>query len=111
MKEVVVLFIGKLGEVVVVSIVVGFDLFMLVCFFGGYCKIVCCMFNMLVLIGVGIIGLCLLFEVSSEECVVVDCVLSVVGSMVWIDDENKMDGVMVFFGSGLVYVFLFIEVL
>ena len=111
MKEAVVPFAGKLGNAVVVSIAAGLDLATLSRFLGGHRKIVRCMPNTPALIGAGITGLCPLPEVSAAEREAADCVLSAVGSTVWIDNEGRMDGVTALSGSGPAYVFLFIEAL
>jgi len=111
MKEAVTPLVGKLGNAVVVSIAAGLDLATLARFLGGHRKIVRCMPNTPALIGAGITGLCPLPEVSAAEREAADCVLSAVGSTVWIDDEGRMDGVTALSGSGPAYVFLFIEAL
>ena len=109
MKDAVAPLTNKLGEAVVVSIAAGLDLATLSRFLGGHRKIVRCMPNTPALIGAGITGLCPLAEVSADERAAADRVLSTVGSTVWIDDENRMDGVTALSGSGPAYVFLFIE--
>ena len=109
MKEAVAPLVSKLGQAVVVSIAAGLDLATLSRFLGGHRKIVRCMPNTPALIGAGITGLCPLPEVSAAERAAADRVLSAVGSTLWIDDENRMDGVTALSGSGPAYVFLFIE--
>ncbi len=111
MKDALAPLAGKLGGTLVVSIAAGLDLATLSRFLGGHRKIVRCMPNTPALIGAGITGLCPLPEVDDAERNTADRILSAVGSTVWIDDENKMDGVTALSGSGPAYVFLFIEAL
>ncbi len=111
MKEAVQPLLPKLGQAVVVSIAAGLNMDALSRFLGGHRKIVRTMPNTPALVGAGITGLCALPEVSEAEKAAADKVLRAVGSTVWIDDENKMDGVTAVSGSGPAYVFLFIEAL
>lgn len=63
------------------------------------------------MIGVGVMVYFVFLEIGLLYIEIVESLLSVVGWMVWLDKEDYMDVVIVFLGSGLVYVFLFIEVL
>lgn len=93
-----------------ILIVVGVWLDQFECWFGVL-LIVCCMFNMLVLIGVGVIGLCVNVWVSLLQCVQVQYIFDVVGFICWVDDEVLMDMVIGIFGFVLVYFFVLVEVL
>ena len=111
MKEACAPLLPKLASAVVISIAAGLNLDTLSRFLGGHRKIVRCMPNTPALVGLGITGLFALPEVSEQEKTAADRVLKAVGSTVWIDSEDKMDGVTALSGSGPAYVFLFIEAL
>lgn len=111
MKEALAPLVGKTDQALVISIAAGLDMATLARWLGGHRKIVRCMPNTPALVSAGITGLCALPEVSAAEKTVADRVLRAVGSTVWLDDENRMDGVTAISGSGPAYVFLFIEAL
>lgn len=101
----------QVNWLLVVLIVVGIISVQLECWLGGNLLVVCVMFNIFVLFGVGVIGLYVMFLVDLQQYVQVEQVLVSVGCMVWIECEVLMDLVIVVFGSGLVYVFLLVEVM
>lgn len=111
MCEVVVSLKFFIGVQLIVLIVVGICMVDLLCWLDGYQVIVCVMFNILVLIGKGILGVVLYVQVLILQCVQVDFIFKVVGEILWLDSEEKFDVVIVVFGSGLVYVFYFFEVM
>ncbi len=61
------------------------------------------------LVRCGMTGLFSLPEVSSEQRQQAQSILSAVGKIIWLDDENKLDAVTAISGSGPAYVFYFIE--
>ena len=63
------------------------------------------------LIGAGITGLCASSAVNAEQRAAADRVLSAVGSTLWIEDENQMDGVTCRLRQRPSLRFLFIEAL
>lgn len=102
---------GRLGKQLVVSIAAGTRLADIGRWLGGYSRLVRCMPNTPALIGAGISGLYADPSVSAEERAAAQQVLEAVGSVVWIDDEAKLDAVTALSGSGPAYVFYFIEAL
>ena len=59
----------------------------------------------------GMTGLYALPAVNAEQRRAAEAIMSAVGSVLWLDDENRMDGVTAVSGSGPAYVFYFIEAL
>ena len=78
---------------------------------GGHAKLVRTMPNTPALIGAGVSGLYAAAAVSAAEREVAARVMAAVGSVVWVDDEARIDAVTALSGSGPAYVFLFIEAL
>ena len=95
----------------VVSIAAGLRLADLSRWLGGHQRLVRTMPNTPALIGAGMTGLCALPAVTAAERESAGRVLQAVGSIIWIDDEAKMDAVTAVSGSGPAYAFLFIEAL
>ena len=111
MKEAIAPLLGRLGNSLVISIAAGLNMAALSRWLGGHARIVRCMPNTPALIGAGITGLCAQPAVDADGRALADRILRAVGSTVWIDNEDMMDGVTAISGSGPAYVFLFIEAL
>ena len=95
----------------VISIAAGLRLEDLSRWLGGHAKLVRTMPNTPALIGAGVSGLYAAAAVSAAEREVAARVMAAVGSVVWVDDEARIDAVTALSGSGPAYVFLFIEAL
>jgi len=78
---------------------------------GGYDLLVRAMPNTPAMVQAGMTGLYALPAVSAEQRRAAEAIMSAVGSVLWLDDENRMDGVTAVSGSGPAYVFYFIEAL
>jgi len=102
---------GRLARQVVVSIAAGLRLADLGRWLGGYARLVRAMPNTPALIGAGVTGLYADPSVDARGREAAGRILAAVGSVVWIDDEAKMDAVTAVSGSGPAYVFHFIEAL
>ncbi|MBA4743382.1 MAG: pyrroline-5-carboxylate reductase, partial [Azoarcus sp.] len=74
-------------------------------------RIVRAMPNTPSLVGAGVSGLCAGPGVDGEDRELAGRMLGSVGSVVWVEDEARMDGVAAVSGSGPAYVFHFIEAL
>lgn len=68
------------------------------------------MFNMLVVIRKLVIGFFVSVEVSQDDIIVVKVLLEIIGDVILVE-EWYFDVVMVIVGSGLVYVYCYIEVM
>ena len=95
----------------VISIAAGLRLADLSRWLGGHAKLVRTMPNTPALIGAGVSGLYAAEAVSAAEREAAARVMAAVGSVVWVDDEARIDAVTALSGSGPAYVFLFIEAL
>ena len=95
----------------VISIAAGLRLEDLSRWLGGHAKLVRTMPNTPALIGAGVSGLYAAEAVSAAEREAAARVMAAVGSVVWVDDEARIDAVTALSGSGPAYVFLFIEAL
>ena len=93
----------------VISIAAGLRLADLARWLGGHAKLVRTMPNTPALIGAGITGMYAGAAVSADERHAAERVLAAVGSVVWVDAEERIDAVTALSGSGPAYVFLFIE--
>ena len=78
---------------------------------GGYQSIIRVMPNTPAQIQSGVSALYAMPEVSQEQHKQAELILSAVGKILWLDDENEMDAVTAISGSGPAYVFYFIEAL
>lgn len=102
---------ARLGQTLVVSIAAGLTLEVLQRWLGGHRRIVRVMPNTPALIGAGVAGL---YADPSVDAVGRDAagqILGAVGSVVWLDNEAKIDAVTALSGSGPAYVFYFVEAL
>jgi pyrroline-5-carboxylate reductase len=102
---------GRLGGALVVSVAAGLRIADLSRWLGGHCNIVRAMPNTPALVGAGVTGLCAAGEVDAEGRSLAGRILGSVGSVVWVEDEARMDAVTAVSGSGPAYVFHFIEAL
>lgn len=94
-----------------VFIVVGLIVDILDEWLVGGLLLVWVMFNMLLLVGKGVVGLFVNVQVKDDQKKMVELVFESIGLVLWVDDENFLYVVIVLFGSGFVYFFLMLEVL
>jgi pyrroline-5-carboxylate reductase len=78
---------------------------------GGHGRIVRAMPNTPALLRAGITGLYAAAKATEADRKTAQRVLGAVGSVIWLDREEHMDGVTAVSGSGPAYVFYFIEAL
>lgn len=97
------------GKQLVISIAAGLTLAALSRWLGGHRKLVRCMPNTPALIGAGIAGLYALPEVSAVEKKQAETILSAVGEVVWVPQEQLLDPVTAVSASGPAYVFWVME--
>lgn len=98
-----------LANQLVISIAAGIRAGDLSRWMRGHGRIVRAMPNTPALIGLGVTGLYALSGVSLEERRHAEVILGAVGSTLWLDDEESLDGLTAISGSGPAYVFYFIE--
>jgi pyrroline-5-carboxylate reductase len=96
---------------IVVSIAAGIRVANLRHWLGGGTPVVRTMPNRPALIGAGITAAYAGPGVDHADRAAVECVLSTVGPLVWLDDEPQMDVVTAVSGSGPAYFFLLVEAL
>lgn len=111
MREALAPLAGRLGGALVVSIAAGLRVGDLARWLGGHARIVRSMPNTPALIGAGVTGLFAPPAVEAAGRALAERMLSAVGSVVWVEDEARMDAVTAVSGSGPAYVFHFIEAL
>lgn len=102
---------GRLDGALVISVAAGLRVADLSRWLGGHARIARAMPNTPALIGAGVTGVYAPPAVDAAGREVVDRILSAVGSVVWVDEEARMDAVTAVSGSGPAYVFHFIEAL
>ena len=95
----------------VVSIVAGIRTADLSRWLGGHGRIVRAMPNTPALLRAGITGLYAALDATQADRKVAERILGAVGTIMWLDSEDRMDGVTAVSGSGPAYVFYFIEAL
>ena len=95
----------------VVSIAAGIRSGDLARWLGGHGRIVRAMPNTPALLRAGITGLYAAPKATEADRKAAQRVLGAVGSVIWLDREDHMDGVTAVSGSGPAYVFYFIEAL
>lgn len=93
----------------VISIAAGIRINDLSRWLGNYRYLVRSMPNTPALVSAGMTGLMALPEVSPQQKQQAEIVLRSIGSTLWLEDENLMDGVTAISGSGPAYVFYFME--
>lgn len=96
---------------VVVSVAAGIRLESLAGWLGGTLPLVRAMPNRPALIGAGVTAAFASPEVAASDRTAVEVVLSAVGPLVWLDEEEQMDAVTAVSGSGPAYFFLLVEAL
>lgn len=100
-----------LSTQLIISIAAGIRITDLSRWLGDYKNIIRAMPNTPAQIQAGITGLYALPSVSKQETMRADQILSVAGSTLWLDAEDKLDAITAISGSGPAYVFYFIEAL
>lgn len=78
---------------------------------GGHSLLVRAMPNTPAMVMAGVSGLYAMPGVSEEQRRAAEVILGAVGSVLWLDDEARMDAITAVSGSGPAYVFYFIEAL
>jgi pyrroline-5-carboxylate reductase len=111
MREVAQAVAPQLKGELVLTIAAGIRLADLSRWLGGHTQLVRCMPNMPALVSAGITGAYAAPAVSNTQRDAADRVLSAVGKVIWVSDEQKLDPVTAVSGSGPAYVFYFIEAL
>ncbi len=102
---------GRLGDALVISVAAGIRATDIARWLGGHGRVVRCMPNTPALIGMGITGAAALAQVDDAARALAESILGTVGTIVWVDDESRLDAVTALSGSGPAYVFHFIEAL
>lgn len=98
-----------LDQQLVVSIAAGVRADTLSAWLGNYERVVRTMPNTPAMIGAGVTALFALPAVSALQCKQAEVVMEAAGSVLWLEDEAKMDAVTAVSGSGPAYVFYFME--
>lgn len=108
-------FVGALRETLVISIAAGLHLADIGRWLGNsgapYSRLVRCIPNTPALVGAGVTGMFAAPGVDAAGREIAGRILAAVGSIVWVDDETRLDVVTGISGSGPAYVFHFIEAL
>jgi len=115
MKAALAPFVGALQETLVISIAAGLRLIDIGRWLGDagepYPQVVRCMPNTPALVGAGVTGMFAAPGVDATGREIAGRILAAVGSIVWVEDETRLDAVTGISGSGPAYVFHFIEAL
>lgn len=116
MREVVLLCKPWLSpDTLVISIAAGISMASLAAWLGStetpFNNIVRCMPNTPALVGAGVTGLAAPAVLSTADRHIATHLLSGVGQVVWVKDDDAIDAVTALSGSGPAYVFLFLEAL
>jgi len=111
MKAALLPFVGALRKTLVISVAAGLRLVDIGRWLGNAARLVRCMPNTPALIGAGVTGMFAAPGVDAAEREIAERILAAVGSIVWVDDEARLDAVTGISGSGPAYVFHFIEAL
>lgn len=93
----------------IVSIAAGIRAEDLARWLNGYRRVIRAMPNTPSLVRSGVAGLYAMPEVSENDKKNAESILSAVGSILWVDDEDMLHAVTAISGSGPAYVFYFIE--
>lgn len=93
----------------VISIAAGIRLADLQRWLGGHVQLVRVMPNTPALVGAGVSGIYAVPAVNDAGRAIAQAILSAVGSVVWLNEEEQIDAVTAVSGSGPAYVFYFIE--
>lgn len=111
MREALAPLAGRLGGALAISVAAGLRVADLARWLGGHERVVRAMPNTPALIGAGVTGMYAPPAVDAAGRGLAERILSAVGSVVWVEDEARMDAVTAVSGSGPAYVFHFIEAL
>ena len=111
MREALAPLAGALGNALVISVAAGLRVADLSRWLGGHGRVARAMPNTPALIGAGVTGMYAPRAVDAAGREAAERILSAVGSVVWVEDEARMDSVTAVSGSGPAYVFHFIEAL
>jgi pyrroline-5-carboxylate reductase len=95
----------------IVSVAAGVRTSKLAGWLGGYDKLVWVMPNTPAQVGAGVSGLYATAAVSEAERKTAASLFEAVGTVVWLDDEARMDNLTAITGCGPAYVFLMVEAL
>ncbi len=116
MREVVMSVKPFMGEnTLVISIAAGISMSSLSGWLGSdaqpWQRVVRCMPNTPALVSAGVTGMAAPVALPKEDRQTAEQLLSAVGEVVWVTDDQAIDAVTALSGSGPAYVFLFIEAL
>ncbi len=111
MREALAPLAGRLGDALVISVAAGLRVADLSRWLDGHAQVARAMPNTPALIGAGVTGVYAPQAVDAAGRELAERILSAVGSVVWVDDEARMDSITAVSGSGPAYVFHFIEAL
>lgn len=111
MREALAPLAGRLGNALAISVAAGLRIADLSRWLGGHQRVARAMPNTPALIGAGVTGMYAPDGVDGAGREIAERILSAVGSVVWVDDEARMDSLTAVSGSGPAYVFHFIEAL
>ena len=115
MKAALIPIAGALRETLVISVAAGLRLVDIGRWLGKagmpHPRLVRCMPNTPALIGAGVTGMFAAPGADAAGREIAEIILAAVGSIVWVDDEARLDTVTGISGSGPAYVFHFIEAL
>ena len=100
-------------DTLVISIAAGISLHSLSTWLGSpeqpYTRVVRCMPNTPALVRAGVTGMTAVEGLAKAEADIATNLLSAVGQVVWVDNDQAIDAVTALSGSGPAYVFLFLE--
>ncbi len=98
-----------LEQQLVISIAAGIQATDIMRWLGGYARVIRAMPNTPSLVGAGVTGLYAAQNTSEQDKQSAESILSAVGTILWVDDEEMLHAVTAISGSGPAYVFYFIE--
>lgn len=100
-------------DILIISIAAGIALNSLSSWLGSpeqpYTRVVRCMPNTPALVRAGVTGMTAVEGLAQSEKDIATDLLSAVGQVVWVDNDQAIDAVTALSGSGPAYVFLFLE--
>tara|TARA_B100000676_G_C17962589_1_gene778485 strand:+ start:319 stop:1149 length:831 start_codon:yes stop_codon:yes gene_type:complete len=99
------------NDSLIISIVAGVEIETINDWLGGNRKIIRCMPNTSTLINHGVTGMYAPKNIPLEKVEIAENILSTVGSVHRIQNENLLDSITAISGSGPAYFFLFLEIL
>jgi len=111
MREVALSLQPLLARQLVISIAAGIRAADIGRWLGGYPKVARAMPNTPALVGAGCAGLYAMPGVDAEERTAAAAILKAVGTTLWVEREEELDGITALSGSGPAYVFYFMEAL